>query len=270
MASGENTGAEKRKFGKINVEDPSHFQEIGTNMLGFAKLEDGSKRVKPKFHGTRAHANPLADMLVTYPTSPADFDITRLFTRDAIERCGHISVADVGCGYGGMTMRLAELFPNKLIIGLEIREAVVEYAQEQILKQRAEDRGGDNAAVIRSNAMKHFPCYFRKGQLDTMLFLFPDPHFKKSNHRRRIISVNLLAEYAYALKKGAIVYTATDVFELRQWMDSQFTLSPMFQEIPDSELKGDPVVAAIGTATADAERALRKDGTHYIKVYRRV
>ena len=39
-------------------------------------------------------------------------------------------------------------------------------------------------------------------QLSKMFFLFPDPHFKKSKHKWRIISETLLAEYSYVLKIG--------------------------------------------------------------------
>ena len=31
--------------------------------------------------------------------------------------------------------------------------------------------------------MKHLPNFFRKGQLEKMFFLFPDPHFKKAKHK---------------------------------------------------------------------------------------
>lgn len=39
-------------------------------------------------------------------------------------------------------------------------------------------------------------------QLSKMFFLFPDPHFKKTKHKWRIISPTLLAEYAYTLRVG--------------------------------------------------------------------
>lgn len=35
-----------------------------------------------------------------------------------------------------------------------------------------------------------------------MFFLFPDPHFKRTKHKWRIISATLLAEYAYVLSIG--------------------------------------------------------------------
>lgn len=39
-------------------------------------------------------------------------------------------------------------------------------------------------------------------QLAKMFFLFPDPHFKRTKHKWRIISPTLLAEYAYVLRVG--------------------------------------------------------------------
>ena len=90
-----------------------------------------------------------------------------------------------------------------------------------------------NISVLRGNAMKFLPNFFVKGQvavllassplmcnvlqLKKMFFLFPDPHFKKTKHKWRIIkytstdslvshltmpSENLLAEYAYVLAEG--------------------------------------------------------------------
>ena len=39
-----------------------------------------------------------------------------------------------------------------------------------------------------------------------MFFLFPDPHFKKTKHKWRIVSQTLLAEYAYVLRVGVSVF----------------------------------------------------------------
>ena len=51
--------------------------------------------------------------------------------------------------------------------------------------------------------------YFRHGSLDKIFICFPDPHFKTKNHRRRIISYNMLTEYAYLLGKEGRLYTIT-------------------------------------------------------------
>lgn len=51
-----------------------------------------------------------------------------------------------------------------------------------------------------------------------MFFLFPDPHFKRKKHKARIITYQLLSEYAYILRPGGLLYTATDVRDLHDWV----------------------------------------------------
>lgn len=36
----------------------------------------------------------------------------------------NIEFADVGCGYGGLLMRLSPMFPDTLMLGMEIRVKV--------------------------------------------------------------------------------------------------------------------------------------------------
>lgn len=61
---------------------------------------------------------------------------------------------------------LSPLFPDTLILGLEIRVKVSDYVQDRIRALRATPGGGfQNIACLRSNAMKHLPNFFRKGQV---------------------------------------------------------------------------------------------------------
>ncbi len=50
-----------------------------------------------------------------------------------------------------------------------------------------------------------------------MFFCFPDPHFKKKNFKRRIISPTLLNEYATLLQPKGRIYCITDVKDLHDW-----------------------------------------------------
>ncbi|VDK55563.1 unnamed protein product [Cylicostephanus goldi] len=116
-----------------------------------------------------------------------------------------VEFADVGCGYGGLLMKLSPMFPEVLMVGLEIRVKVSDFVQEKIKALRireAETGGYRNVACLRSNAMKYLPNYFHKHQLSKIFFLFPDPHFKNKKHKWRIITPGLLAEYAYVLRPG--------------------------------------------------------------------
>ena len=73
--------------------------------------------------------------------------------------------------------------------------------------------------------MRFLPNFFRREQLLKLFFCFADPHFKRKNHRKRIISQALLAEYAYVLKPCGLVYLITDVSELMIWMVRRVPLS---------------------------------------------
>jgi tRNA (guanine-N7-)-methyltransferase len=52
---------------------------------------------------------------------------------------------------------LSPLFPEKLIMGMEIRGRLVNYVNEKIRALRIESNGKDfgNIACIRTNAMRH-------------------------------------------------------------------------------------------------------------------
>lgn len=148
-----------------------------------------------------------------------------------------VEFVDIGCGYGGLLITLAKMYPEKLMLGMEIRVKVSDYVMDRIAALRSQFPGDyQNIACLRTNAMKYLPNYFKKGQLKKMFFLYPDPHFKKAKHKWRIINTSLLAEYAYVLAEGGVVYTVTDVKDLHEWMVEHFEEHPLFQRISDEEL----------------------------------
>lgn len=128
-----------------------------------------------------------------------------------------------------------------------------------------------NVSVIRANAMKHLPNFFAKGQLSKIFFLFPDPHFKRSKHKARIVTTTLLAEYAYVLRPGGILYTVTDVKDLHDWMMHHLQKHPLFEYIPTQELLDakDPVLEASMTATEEGQKVARNKGSKYAGCFRR-
>jgi len=210
-----------------------------------------------KFYRQRAHSNPMSDHSFEYPVRPSDMnwhecypeffkpkdagdaeDLREDISDGAARDVNQVEFADIGCGYGGLLVGLSPLFPNKLMLGMEIRVKVSDFVKDRIKALREQNPGQyQNIACIRTNAMKYMPNFFEKGQLTKMFFLFPDPHFKKTKHKWRIISTTLLAEYAYVLREGGIVYTITDVKDLHEWMVDHFEKFPLFRRIPDDELK---------------------------------
>ena len=118
--------------------------------------------------------------------------------------------------YSTFIVTLAPMFPDNLIVGMEIRVKVSDYVIDRIAALRSQHPGQyGNIACVRTNAMKYLPNYFKKGQLKKMFFLYPDPHFKKAKHKWRIINKSLLAEYAYVLAENVKIFIQTyEIYKL--------------------------------------------------------
>ena len=223
-----------------------------------------------RYYRQRAHSNPLADHCFEYPVSPDEMDWREVFP--AWEDGNRVEFLDVGCGYGGLLTSLSPLYPDTLMLGLEIRVKVSDYVKDRIKAlQLSHAPGYTNIGVLRTNAMKHLPNYFLKGQITKMFCLFPDPHFKKTKHKWRIINRSLLAEYAYIMREGdGLMYLATDVQDLHQWMKEHLEAFPLFEEVCEAERQKDPVIPLLSSSTEEGKKVARAGGVVYTSCFRRV
>lgn len=227
---------------------------------------------KKRYYRQRAHSNPFSDHKLDYPISPEEMDWSKLYPAgESSDK--QVTIADIGCGYGGLLVALAEQFPERRILGMEIRVQVTEYVEERIraLRESHKDDGKfNNCAVIRANSMKFLPNFFKRGQLDKMFFCFPDPHFKQRKHKARIITNTLLSEYAYVLKEGGILYTITDVLDLHEWMKRHLDEHPLFERLSPEQEKSDVCVDIMTNATEEGKKVSRNNGNKYIACYIRL
>lgn len=168
---------------------------------------------------------------------------------------------------------------------MEIRVQVSQYVQDRISALRVTATTDtpstealpaahyQNISIVRANAMKFLPNYFSKHSLSALFFLFPDPHFKSRKHKARIISPTLLAEYAYALRPGGIVYTITDVKDLHEWMKSHLEAFPLFEGIDEETLRSEgkgPILDAVYTSTEEGKKVERNGGEKWLACFKRV
>ncbi|KAF8867248.1 putative methyltransferase related protein [Acephala macrosclerotiorum] len=248
---------------------------------------------KKKFYRQRAHANPFSDHQLTYPASPAHMDWSTYYPAYVLDTSAEqidpedpakletgttvkklkqdVEVADIGCGFGGLTVALAPLMPNTLILGLEIRTQVTEYVQERIRALRAQHPGQyENAACLRANTMKFLPNFFKKHQLSKIFLCFPDPHFKARKHKARIVSTTLNSEYAYVVRPGGIIYTITDVEDLHNWMVSHFNAHPSFERVLEEEQEADECVKVMRVETEEGKKVERNKGQKFVALFRRL
>ena len=283
-----------KKKRALNSSQQSGVQ-VGTN----EPITADGDMPKKKFYRSRAHCNPLSfNETFNYPTRPDFMDWTEEYypnhpslnkkegdtanSKDTISFSQlsnamnvHPDVLDVGCGFGGLTMALSTALPNNTILGLEIRAKVTEYVRLRIVAQRKENPGQyQNCSVMRTNAMKYLPNFFSKGSLEKIFFCFPDPHFKRKNWPRRIISERLLSEYVYLLKPSVgRLYCITDVKDLHDWHVDKCSMHPMLQELSNEEMEADPCVALMKSETEEGKKVIREGKfghVMYYKVYKRV
>ncbi|CAA7265595.1 unnamed protein product [Cyclocybe aegerita] len=225
-----------------------------------------------KHYRQRAHANPFSDHDLQYPASPDAVDWDAHYP--AFAGTGKLpEFADIGCGFGGLLITLAPLFPDTLMLGMEIRVQVSQYVQDRIAALRVSEHTHNNVSVVRANAMKFLPNYFPKHSLSALFFLFPDPHFKSRKHKARIISPTLLAEYAHVLRPGGIVYTITDVKDLHKWMASHLNSFPLFEFVDEDTLRAEgkgPIIDAVYTSTEEGKKVERNKGEKWLACFRRI
>jgi tRNA (guanine-N7-)-methyltransferase len=253
----------------------------------FSDQPHGTNSLLPqkKHYRQRAHANPFSDHALDYPSSPEGVDWSEHYP--AFAASGKTpQFADIGCGFGGLLITLAPLFPDTLMLGMEIRVQVTQYVQDRIAALRATSAAPagpltssstattpcQNVSVVRANAMKFLPNFFPKHSLSALFFLFPDPHFKARKHKARIISPTLLAEYAYVLRPGGIIYTITDVHDLHEWMKAHLSAFPLFESISEPELRQQgcgPILDAVYSGTEEGKKVERNGGEKWLACFRR-
>ncbi|KAG6007482.1 tRNA (guanine-N(7)-)-methyltransferase (tRNA(m7G46)-methyltransferase) [Claviceps maximensis] len=246
--------------------------------------QDGVARMpRKRFYRQRAHANPFSDHTLEYPSSPQEMDWSSYYPAYVVDSSSadssspahltkDVEIVDIGCGFGGLLVALAPIYPETLMLGLEIRTSVTQFVQEKIWALRKQKGGThyQNAACIRANTMKFLPNFFKKAQLSKVFICFPDPHFKARKHKARIVSTTLNSEYAYALRPGGIVYTITDVEALHLWMVQHLDAHPSFERVSEEEVEKDECVKVMREETEEGKKVARNQGQKFVALFRRL
>lgn len=137
--------------------------------------------------------------------------------------------------------------------------------------------------------MKFLPNFFARAQLAHLFLCFPDPHFKSRKHKARIVSSTLIAEYAYVMRPGGLVYVITDVHDLFQWITGCFSgkgeygaigieaegggmeggrRSELWEEVEVKAVDG-RIIAAVRGETEEGRKVERNQGEKFVAVWRR-
>jgi len=126
---------------------------------------------------------------------------------------------ELACGKGHYTIGLAQRFPERNFIGVDIKGARIWKGATQALEE-----GISNAAFLRTR-IEQIDLFFGKNEVDEIWITFPDPFLKKGKSNRRLTAPSFLKKYKSILKDHGIVNLKTDSPELYE-----FTLEVMKTE----------------------------------------
>lgn len=182
----------------------------------------------------RQHVNPLSQAYEK-PVTPPDW--SQVYAD--LSKPLHL---DIGCGWGGFLLLMAEMAPEWNYLGLEIRESVV---NEAIANR---DRSGlDNLHYIFCNVNQSLPGLLASlpvGTLQRVSIQFPDPWFKKRHQKRRIVQGNVVATIAEYLAVSGQVFLQSDVEEVAKQMRDRFLAHPSFSLTHSDWLAENPLSVA--------------------------
>ena len=119
-----------------------------------------------------------------------------------IFRNDHPIVLELGCGKGEYTVGMAERFPDKNFIGIDIKGNRMWNGAKT-----ADLRGLSNAFFLRTE-IELLSLFFEKGEVSEIWITFPDPQMKKV--RKRLTSTEFLKLYRNATGEGGVLHLKTD------------------------------------------------------------
>ncbi len=139
-----------------------------------------------------------------YPYSVADdvpFSMRGRWREEFFHNANPV-VLELGCGRGEYTVGLAEMFPEKNFIGVDIKGARMWTGATDSLQ-----RGMTNVAFLRTN-IEIIDRFFAPGEVQEVWLTFSDPQMKKAT--KRLTSTYFLERYRRFLTDGGLVHVKTD------------------------------------------------------------
>lgn len=113
-------------------------------------------------------------------------------------------VLDIGFGSGEALVELAELHPERNVIGIEVHTPGVAAVLEAV-----ERRGLRNIRVVEGDVLD-FITRVPGGSLAEIRLLFPDPWPKRRQRSRRLLRDDVVQRLVPLLEEGGCLHAATD------------------------------------------------------------
>ena len=113
-------------------------------------------------------------------------------------------VLELACGKGEYTLGLAERYPEKNFIGVDVKGARIWKGASEALEKNME-----NVAFLRTR-IEQITYFFEENEVDEIWITFPDPFLKKGKENRRLTAAKFIDLYRTILKPNHLLHLKTD------------------------------------------------------------
>jgi tRNA (guanine-N7-)-methyltransferase len=113
-------------------------------------------------------------------------------------------VVELGCGKGEYSVGLAQKYPQKNFLGIDVKGARMWQGATQAIDQKL-----DNVAFLRTR-IEFIEWCFGSDEVDEIWITFPDPQIKKKRAKNRLTHPVFLERYSRILKKDGLIHLKTD------------------------------------------------------------
>jgi len=113
-------------------------------------------------------------------------------------------VLELGCGKGEYSVNLAQKYPQKNFIGVDIKGARFWRGAKTALEEKLE-----NVGFLRTQIELINHC-FAENEVDEIWITFPDPQIKYKRTKHRLTNTTFLEKYDTILKPEGVIHLKTD------------------------------------------------------------
>ena len=138
--------------------------------------------------------------------------------RDRYFQNDHPIVLELGCGRGEYTVGMAERYPEKNFIGVDIKGARMWAGAKE-----AEQKELRNVAFLRTN-IEFITEFFAADEVDEIWITFCDPQMKKAT--KRLTSTYFMQRYQRIVKPNGLIHLKTDSPFLYTYTTEMLRLNP--------------------------------------------
>lgn len=113
-------------------------------------------------------------------------------------------VLELGCGKGEYSVNLAQMYPEKNFLGIDIKGARFWRGAKTALEENL-----NNVGFLRTQ-IELVDCLFEENEVDEIWITFPDPQIKYKRTKHRLTNLEFLEKYKKILKPNGVVHLKTD------------------------------------------------------------